>query len=394
VKAKLRILAARILSFLNMAVPKSAIAVVYGFPPDEGNAVEVLRALAQRYRGRTYWFDGPSGPLPFDLPDSIRAVSRLTPRGVLLYLRAELIFYTHGLYGPVVPARRQTIVNLWHGDGIKVKNVDALGARSIAPASFVVGGTRLLTARKALDFKMGERSTIVVGNPRIAQFSVEPSNEQLSRLGIDPHAPYVLWLPTFRAAKTVGATEGWVDSSQERSEELSRLANELVDVLRRWGVQLVVKPHPLDRESFGGTRAIRVSSADIRAAGISLYNLLGRSDGLVTDYSSVWTDYLTLDRAIGFLVPDKDQYREGRGLYPDDVLEWLPGIEIDSSETMEQFAQDVRQKGQITTALREAAVLRLGLVSDPSPADRLLEELLKRNAIAPYRFRSRLCATN
>ena len=39
-----------------------------------------------------------------------------------------------------------------------------------------------------------------------------------------------------------------------------------------------------------------------------------RPPGLVTDYSSVWVDYLLTDRPIAFLVPDRDTY--DRALYP------------------------------------------------------------------------------
>ena len=35
------------------------------------------------------------------------------------YLRAEAVFFTHGLYGSPRPSPRKPIVNLWHGDGPK-----------------------------------------------------------------------------------------------------------------------------------------------------------------------------------------------------------------------------------------------------------------------------------
>jgi CDP-glycerol glycerophosphotransferase len=36
-------------------VPARPHAVVHGWPDDEGNAVEVLRALRRRYGGKVYW---------------------------------------------------------------------------------------------------------------------------------------------------------------------------------------------------------------------------------------------------------------------------------------------------------------------------------------------------
>ncbi len=61
-------------------LPARQHAVVHGWPDDEGNAVEVVRALARRYRGRTYRllddtsYAGPASlvldrPIGFYVPD-------------------------------------------------------------------------------------------------------------------------------------------------------------------------------------------------------------------------------------------------------------------------------------------------------------------------------------
>lgn len=51
--------------------------------------------------------------------------------------------------------------------------------------------------------------------------------------------------------------------------------------------------------------------------------LLATVDTLITDYSSIFFDYLPLQRPIYFYMPDKEIYEEERGFYLD--IEGLPG---------------------------------------------------------------------
>jgi len=46
---------------------------------------------------------------------------------------------------------------------------------------------------------------------------------------------------------------------------------------------------------------------------IKLYELIGISDGLLSDYSSVAVDYLLLDRPLGYVLADYNIYKEKRG---------------------------------------------------------------------------------
>ncbi|MFQ3861563.1 CDP-glycerol glycerophosphotransferase family protein [Staphylococcus xylosus] len=51
--------------------------------------------------------------------------------------------------------------------------------------------------------------------------------------------------------------------------------------------------------------------------------ILSTIDILITDYSSIFFDFLPLRKPIHFFMPDKEEYEEMRGLYLD--IETLPG---------------------------------------------------------------------
>ena len=68
-----------------------------------------------------------------------------------------------------------------------------------------------------------------------------------------------------------------------------------------------------------------------------MYPLLGKTDYLITDYSSVFVDYLTLNKPIGFLLNDVDVYQKGRPLYFEPTKENLPGTVMYTLEDMKDF---------------------------------------------------------
>jgi CDP-glycerol glycerophosphotransferase (TagB/SpsB family) len=64
------------------------------------------------------------------------------------------------------------------------------------------------------------------------------------------------------------------------------------------------------------------------------------SDILITDYSSVWFEYLLIDRPIIFFAPDYSEYMEKRGMYLDYNL--VPGVIIKDEKNSNILKQVLR----------------------------------------------------
>ena len=68
------------------------------------------------------------------------------------------------------------------------------------------------------------------------------------------------------------------------------------------------------------------------------YELLNAVDLLITDYSSVYFDYLLLDRPIIFTPTDVEQYRQSRGFLLEPYDFWAPGAKcLTQSEMLKQL---------------------------------------------------------
>jgi hypothetical protein len=368
------------LRLLSRVVPQTRTVVVSAFPESEGNATETARALLRRYPGRVVWLR-EAGEAPREVRELAEQGVVLVPKvglgGIWAYLRAEAVLFTHGLYGSPRPVARKPVVNLWHGDGPKdIRPGKAVG--ELINSTYVVGSTPLFThLTKCAAFAVPRERAIITGNPRTDLLWRPADAERLRGLGVA--GDFVVWMPTWRRSRAVGAArEKGVDTTDDDAA-----VARLLEGLRARGMQLVVKPHPMDadrREGRDPGNMVTVAEGDLVRAGVTLYELLGASAGLVTDYSSVWVDYLLLDRPVAFLVTDRHTY--GRSLFPADILGWLPGELVESGEqAFGNFLADLDADGALGATARKEAASRIGLNQTCTAADDLLDALAERGVL-------------
>lgn len=365
--------------------PRSAHLVIHGFPVDEGNAVEMLRASARRYPGPVYWLvpDVDQGRSVLesagaDPSGRIQLVEHRSFAGVRRFVTAEVSMFTHGLYGNPKRVRRKTMVNLWHGGGFKGAVMSDAKGRPAIHSDYLVASSRQFGEILARQSGLPAGGLLLTGNPRIDQFATA-SSVPLDRLGIPVDRPFVLWMPTFRRNKGRGLTDSWSDVSPDDASDVNAVMARGVDILsREFGVSVVVKPHPQDAESRRIDGAFVVTNEDLRNGAVQLYELIGASSALLTDYSSVWIDYLALDRPIGFIVPDERGFTSGRGFDPPDALDWLPGPKLRTLDDVREFGRDTRDGGSRSSARRREVAEHIGHVGGPHVADRIMDELEAR----------------
>jgi CDP-ribitol ribitolphosphotransferase / teichoic acid ribitol-phosphate polymerase len=102
---------------------------------------------------------------------------------------------------------------------------------------------------------------------------------------------------------------------------------------RRIGVRVVVKPHPMAPVPDGPATEGNVTvwtDQDLADRGVTLYQLLAAADALITDHSSVWIDYLLLQRPMVFSISDLEAYASTRGHYFAPLAPSLPGPIVSS----------------------------------------------------------------
>ncbi len=360
--------------------------VVSGWPDTEGNAVEVVRWVLRERTEHVVWVTedlDAAGALSL-LGDVDARRLRVRPKrswqGFWAYLTARVVLFTHGLYLSPEPRSGEVFVNLWHGDG--PKSTRAAATNRPPSSTYVVSGAELFGLRK-LDFFGSWTDLVLSGNPRCDQLLDPAADADLAALGLDPAVPFLVYMPTFRSARAVGSKAAWSDGDAGGEDASSAMLDGLVEGAAEAGLQVVVKPHPLDTESYARPGVVRVDNGQLRAAGVAMYRMLARSAALVTDYSSVWTDYLLLDRPMAFALNDLDGYSSSRGLDVDDLAEILPGPALHTPEDCAYFASTALKDTPELEDARARSAERIGLVRRTSACAALFDTLVAEGVLAP-----------
>lgn len=373
---------ARVLTWVS---PVDAV-VVHGWPDSEENALRVAGELSLRALpgvGVTLLCEDPSsirrhltlalGQERVDI-ERLRIVRKDSLSGVWSFVRARLVLCTHGLFGNPPPGPHRLHVLLGHGHGPKgasPKGRPFLHNAQLATTNNALWGLRII-ADQSIDVVRG---AVVSGNPRDDAFHEPVDRSLLGALGIDADVPVVLWLPTHHAERSADA-DGPISGGAGCP---STLALVLAACARR-GVAVVTKKHGLDdRDLRYPDHVTVVDEAALAAAGMTFRQLIAVCDGLVSDYSSVWVDFLVLTRPVGLVLDDIDEFTAHRELNPPPLGIVAPSLILDDRQSVERFVEhviDVRHAGVPSQASREVAE-RLGLVSAPGSTARVLDAVAR-----------------
>lgn len=133
----------------------------------------------------------------------------------------------------------------------------------------------------------------------------------------------IYWMPTYRQHRGGKLNHSSVAFPIIYNEEIAKQIN---DCAKENGVMIIVKPHPV--QDLSVIKALDLSNLKfidnefLSKNNIKNYELLGSCDAMLSDYSSVYYDYLLCDKPIGLCFDDYDEYnsKEGFTVDPDFIL--------------------------------------------------------------------------
>ena len=190
----------------------------------------------------------------------------------------------------------------------------------------------------------------------------------------------LFWLPTFRQH-----TKTYDNNYTLPGCGLPLLGEEgaleaLNRALEEAGVLLVLKPHPV--QDMSAIKAGSFSSFqllyddDLRKADVRLYEVLADADALMTDYSSVYCDFLLTGKPIALTFDDLEQYNQNRGLVMEDITEYVKGRYLYTLEDLKGFLLDLRDDRDPEQAARKQACDYYNHWQDDGSAARVAAALL------------------
>lgn len=261
------------------------------------NDSELRNSLSSKY-GKQYFIE----------TESIQGIRQALSAGVW-FTSAGLPAYGIGLH------KKRLIINLWHG--VPLKKIALLdpnlkkAARIYFKKIFSENYTCILTTSHELiplmarSFAVSEDKIKVWGQPRNdGLFQKNDCHEILGQLFPDlpEYTKTVLYAPTFRDYGQVQLFP-FKDFDQEQLEAFLEEKNMLLFIRTHVAEQGSAAPYLGKRIRFLGNE----QAEDVTG-------ILNIFDCLITDYSSIYIDYLLTDKPMIFLPYDRQQYLDGRGM--------------------------------------------------------------------------------
>ena len=261
------------------------------------NDPELRNSLSSKY-GKQYFIE----------TESIQGIRQALSAGVW-FTSAGLPAYGTGLH------KKRLIINLWHG--VPLKKIALLdpnlkkAARIYFKKIFSENYTCILTTSHELiplmarSFAVSEDKIKVWGQPRNdGLFQKNNCREILGQLFPDlpEYTKTVLYAPTFRDYGQVQLFP-FKDFDQKQLEAFLEEKNMLLFIRTHVAEQGSAAPYLGKRIRFLGNE----QAEDVTG-------ILNIFDCLITDYSSIYIDYLLTDKPMVFLPYDRQQYLDGRGM--------------------------------------------------------------------------------
>lgn len=156
----------------------------------------------------------------------------------------------------------------------------------------------------------------------------------------------IVWLPTYRKHE---AHATYTDTSLKYGlpgindkEDFVRIN----DVLKENNTLILIKLHPVQDkktiESFECSNIKIVTDEQLIENNLNLYKILALSDALITDYSSVYYDYLLTKKPIGLSISDIEEYEKNVG-FAYEYYDVVKGEYIYNADELCKFIQKIAQ---------------------------------------------------
>lgn len=282
----------------------------------------------------------------------------------------------------------QTYINTWHGTPLKRMGYDVDGGapdtrniiRNFVAADYLLSANEFMSEQMYLTgYKLRNifRGRIVEeGYPRVDQQFASTDNpeafrERMRTGGIElDERKIILYAPTWKGESFYRPVNDAI--------ALKRVVEKLESEIDTSQYRILLKTHQV---VFQEMAAMPELAGYLVPNDLPTNIVLGATDVLVTDYSSIFFDFLATGRPVLFHLPDLDQYSSGRGLYLS--TDELPGpVSTNTGELADHLRSLDHSKEQVfadleLTARYEKARRRFCEREDGHASQRIVDIIFK-----------------
>ncbi len=348
------------------------------FSDNTGELYKKMLELGYNEKYEMVWM--LNGKMPeFELPRNVRAVERALGSfftrivAKWTYSRARFIIDCN-VFVPKLK-KNQYRIHLKHG--LPMKDASAYN-NTIGKVDLISVPSEYWVARCSKEHSVDERFIKPLGFPRNDALVPVP-HEQKS----------VIWMPTFRFTAT--------DTDPAKIAAFSEFApfglpfvsdndslKKINELFKKYNAVLYIRFHPVqDASGFDISNFSNIKLCDnafLAENKTTLYSFLSQTDALISDYSSIYYDYLLLDKPVALAAPDFDVYIKYYGLLADTPEKFeadFPAHRIKSFEELLEFSEAIAKGEDVAAEKRKAAKEKYMPASSVNSSQRIIDYMVK-----------------
>jgi len=307
--------------------------------------------------------------------------------GLFNIFRSKYIITTH-LHYCLFKTRNQFLLNLWHGMPLKAmgfidKSEDEKSLNKFKKCTnsidLMIATSPLMKNILVSCFYMDPRKVVITGQPRNDKLFSAKGRANLADIvpNFSEYDKIVFFIPTFRI---------W-DDRVEGDPFYNKLftSEELHSFLKKNRILLILKLHPFEEEkiisqySFSDKpNLMLLPNSKLQEKQCDIYDILGGIDILITDYSSIYFDYLLINRPIIFMPVDLEEYSKKRGFVLEPYEFWTPGPKVTTIEKLVEELDVFIQNPDYYMEERKLINSLVNTYSDDHSCERVWESMRDR----------------
>lgn len=253
--------------------------------------------------------------------------------------KINIIFDTNG---ELLPEKRegQLYINMWHGSSPKKKGYllpkenfaeqdEEYYKQARQKIDFLLVPSEFSKLIFSSVFNMNPQRVLPLGYPRDEYLLNTDGNANLQKMterDLKKFNKIIFYLPTFRKGCNRKDSNNIFESNILNIDSYNE--EELLEFLEKNNFLLVVKKHPAEINNFNDIKSpyiLLLDEEEMKKKDITIYEILNAADLLIADYSSVYVEFLMLEKPVLFFHKDINEYTKNRGLILQDTNVWFPG---------------------------------------------------------------------
>lgn len=319
-----------LLCLLNEFIPKKKNRIAFASTPDVSDnsyaIYKYINNLNDNYE--LIWLISTKEGYDYALKKNIKHFAyKKSIKGIWKFIRAKYYMGTH-LDCFSFKSKKQVWIELGHGTPFKsflfsekrFSNVERMQLeKQVKKIDYYITTSNLVSNIISANIKVDIEKTFAVGYPRNDILKETIMNDRVKNI-IDKNIfnkTKIIVCPTFRVWEQNNRLEGKTRKNILGYDDFDY--GELGQILENNNCVLLFKLHPFE-EKYYIDKGIElpkncylITNKQLIDNDISLYDLLPFTDAMITDYSSVYFDYLLLNKPIIFNIYDIQKYSSDRG---------------------------------------------------------------------------------